>query len=411
MITRLALLFVATAAPHAASGQTTHFDVSVGQYSSGVISPTKVDEVLAATQAVFVAVSGPGDVSCDVAFARSGGVAVTSAAVGEILSFPLGDIPAGFPTIMIFKAITTCGDSSVPDGFSIAGCARPNGPVAVIRHSAESVIWAHELGHSQGLSHHPDLTNFMYKQAALGHDFVTSGQCQAFRSGQDTPILVETPSVTVHIDELLAQIWIEGPPVDAIMALSPADIDVARRVLQGEEFHKWANALTILGLRGSSDDIPIFQKILDFPNPFPEDDGIDPVTEAKKTLPFALAYFAITTNNSEAVNILGDLSDSTSNANRISNVGPPDSANANAASEVIRLNATIGLAMAAPLVEGAAGRLENANAVLVAQDQGAAVIDPFAIEPGPFVDGLAELSAMVKEKGLLAVLSAQSDPN
>ncbi len=380
-----------TAAAGAAHSATT-FDVSVWGFAGNTITDQRIDQILNDATRLFQDVDGDGDTACALTLVRSGSYDSFPANWGSVLSQSLSALTPNDRTVSIFSQITRCGDTEIPAGFTILGCARPGGPVTVIRHSKEAVIWSHELGHGQGLSHHPDTNNFMFKEAALHRRFVTTPQCNAFLSGQDVPIVEasETAPQDVPVGDLLDEVWVEGPPFARITEAPAELVTLSREAIEAKRFDQWANAITILGLRGDPDDFRFFETVLREPIEV-EPDVPSPIVEAKVAAPLALGYWGARLADPRATEALNQLAApaSATEATGLSNL----ERGADSVTPIMT-NAMIGLAIAS-------AKSEVANSALIeAKTRAERGEMNLQVDNADFFAGLDRLKAEIAARGL-----------
>jgi hypothetical protein len=377
----------------------TIFDVSVWGHGGSTINDGKIDAILADASRLFQEIDAPGDIECALDLRRSGSYDTFPAAWGKVLAASLASLTPNERTVGIFDQITLCGDTTIPAGFTILGCARPGGPVTVIRHTKETIIWAHELGHGQGLSHHNDTRNLMYKEAALDRRSVTQAQCDAFVSGQDTPLveLVDgTPegSPDQPLGAMLDEVWVEGPPFARILEAPEELVDLSRSAVADRQFDKWANAITILGLRGNVEDFEFFETVLREPVEIAEGEP-SAIAEAKVATPLALGYWGVQTGDIRAAELLQQLTDIGAAA-EITGLATGERGAGSAVPVVT--NAYVGLAIAAAKLDVAREVIAGARSVR------GALSEQLQIDGDTFVAGLEALSNAVAERGLVPYL-------
>jgi len=109
--------------------------------------------------------------------------------------------------------------------------------------------------------------------------------------------------------------WVDGAPIEAIKNLSETDLDSVRQVLRGSPNRYWSQAIGVLGVAGSANDVPLIKSALDLPMPAvgPVADretirAVRNLTSIKLAAPLALGILANRTKSSQAVDILKETS-------------------------------------------------------------------------------------------------------
>lgn len=236
----------------------------------------------------------------------------------------------GHNSVYIVEDIDWCGDNPPRP---ILGCSAPGGPIVVTRHPAAALLWAHEIGHGQGLEdRRSPRRNVMYYRNGGGRQ-VDAGQCDAYRTAQVFPLgeagpgeqppelsnsdrLLDmqsraraaatepeaAPEGAEALPEFLGELWMHGAPVSEILALSAEEVDATRDVLRSDRHELWPNAVLVLGLRGSGEDMALLQQVLDAPVA-----GDEWVALAKVNVGLAAGYMANLTGFEEPAAALVEL--------------------------------------------------------------------------------------------------------
>jgi hypothetical protein len=122
-------------------------------------------------------------------------------------------------------------------------------------------------------------------------------------------------NLTPQAYRIIGAPWVDGAPIEAIKKLSEPDLDSVRQVLRGSPNRYWSQAIGVLGVAGSAQDVTLIKSALDLPMP-----AVDPaadretiravrnLTSIKLAAPLALGILANRTKSSQAVDILKDTS-------------------------------------------------------------------------------------------------------
>jgi len=174
--------------------------LAIRTHSSTSLSATEATQVASDATAVVTNGSGSaGDVACPVhftvesqdGFVTGDGIVnsgfdynalFSSTALPTLTGFTE---PAGAPMtrqVRVISEIRWCGAIVAS---SIAGCSdEPGLRMVVVRRGSdrEGILWAHEAGHTRGLSHRSDsLLALMYETILPGHDQLEASECTKYR--------------------------------------------------------------------------------------------------------------------------------------------------------------------------------------------------------------------------------------
>jgi hypothetical protein len=206
-----------------------------------------------------------------------------------------------------------------------------------------------------------------------------------------------TPLSEEELREFLGATWLYLEyEVPVIQALSEEQIDQVRSILASDEEELWANALTTLGLRGTSEDITLFESILR------HEGRSEAVREAKLAVPQALGFLSYTAESTDAVALLAQMSIPQGNSAFL-NADTFEELESDA--RIMALTAGRGLAVAA-----AAGH-ESAEIAgfnqMMSVDRGAFSLN---VEMG-FFEGNNRLEDAIRDRGLIEFLTLGADPH
>ena len=289
-------------------------DIRLGHHSGMSLSTKDADTLIGQMNGVMAYSKPP----CDVRFRRNGAPAKYNSALPSIVSSKaaFNSFASSPYSVHIVEAIYWCGGPS--SGGVMLGCASHGGPVLVVRSSKLARATVHEIGHAQELGHSPTVSNLMYRSLTPTSRDVNAVQCsdaygkaQTFAldgddagpTPQDEPIeALPTPTNDDELRAFLQSGWLyPDAAIPAILALSPEQVQTVRGHLAGDDQTTWANALTVLGLRGTNDDVGLIRQVL-------ETSGSDDVLrEAKLSVPAALGYLSYTAKSKDAADLLTSL--------------------------------------------------------------------------------------------------------
>jgi hypothetical protein len=156
--------------------------LTISRYSTTSLSEGEVDlSILPSSNELLLTNDGGGDVSCSIAFHRYGSINVLSDGDGIIDDSSELATVMGVPgRIEVVNEIKWCNGPPAP-GNTITGCASGAGMV-LRRWTSEGIIWAHEYGHNQSLSHNANSGFVMYGTLQPGNRRVTQFECDAMRN-------------------------------------------------------------------------------------------------------------------------------------------------------------------------------------------------------------------------------------
>ncbi|MCG3131870.1 MAG: hypothetical protein FLDDKLPJ_02680 [Phycisphaerae bacterium] len=146
------------------------------------LTNNRADQILADMTTVARSNDGAGDIECDVEFQRDGDVTSFSLGDGSIDSEADFDAVNGQPGhIKVVDQINWCGGLAP----GIIGCAPvPGDSLVVVRFTdnQEGILWLHEFGHNQGLSHRDVADVVMRSFIGVTHRRVNQPECDAIEA-------------------------------------------------------------------------------------------------------------------------------------------------------------------------------------------------------------------------------------
>ncbi len=157
------------------------YRLQIHRHNSVAITDARADEILASMTEILQTNDGAGDVACDVRFERDGNI--TTFSTGDAVINSSADFNAvnRLPgNVKVVSQINWCG------GFSpgIIGCAPvPGDSLVIVRFAAdqEGVLWVHEFGHNQGLSHRDVANAVMRPFIGTTHRRINASECASYR--------------------------------------------------------------------------------------------------------------------------------------------------------------------------------------------------------------------------------------
>lgn len=188
-------------------------------------------------------------------------------------------------SILIVDRISSCASLGGRDG-----CAVPGGPIVVDLSSSTAKnawVWAHEIGHAQGLSvgfhaydvsgHQSGSGNLMYGYY-FGHGWnMTNDECALYNAQQrfpprpagagDIPIIVEELDEEPPLDPAEQFLLYQPNQMNFTMLAENAEleeqvIDLAFEVIESRDYPFWAGAVRALGYAGGERAIGAIETVL-----------------------------------------------------------------------------------------------------------------------------------------------------
>jgi hypothetical protein len=321
-------------------------------------------------------------------------------------------------SIQVVSEISAC-PKPASSGF-ILGCARPKGPILVVKRpdrERDAQIWAHEVGHAQGLNssfsgytdaHNTVYGSLMFKSANSENWDMSKTECEQYFSAQDFPpaitaieeqiIIPELPQETMETEsnlptQLLASDWPHGFDFQWIETLGEPLLTAAETALDEGDYTLWPNAVLVVGFANSEGAFERLTRVLS------AEATDDPSTrlflnEAKANAMLAMGYLAYH-GNMQAPTILRDAM----SPNRVSAVVlvADDGRPSELIFRQIARASTVALAIAAPRSDQAASFLQDQRNF---QERGAYDI---GVDDEYFIR-LEELTSSIRERGLEALI-------
>jgi hypothetical protein len=308
------------------------------------LTNAQADAILADATTVLKTNDGEGDVSCNVEFSRSGNVSVFSTGDGSIDSQAEFNAIIGLPGyVAVVNQINWCG-SLIPN---IIGCAPvPGNSLAVVRFtsSLEGILWAHEFGHTKGLSHRNGDPNAVMNGVINSSRLrVTTDECSAFRTEAATAGTSEAGAMAVQ--DYVRQVFIGGVPYEQTSNnFGSADVPVLLSMLNDSaEEDYWANIVVVLNIIGG-------EEVVDPLIAFIEADSGGELSYAhyvaKTSALMSMGYLINRTGNEQALTYLIESADPSVWEERETNDVGPFQATVAESNQDLSKHAVLGLALA-----------------------------------------------------------------
>lgn len=253
-----------TSAAAAADGETNSastvvHDFVVSRHTTAKLTDAEADIILAQATEILAKGDSPDDVPCPVKLLRNGPVATFTAGTGTIATQRQFDEVLAQPgSIHVVIAITYCGRP----GAGIIGCAPvPGGDLAVVRYDVgiEGVLWVHEFGHNQGLSHRKGAVNVMHPYATPTSRGVNATECAAYMKprgpgigGSNAPVM-ESMDDGADVRTFVRRLYVDGMPYADASRFTQNDLPALAAILANPEDKPfWANAVGVMGAIGGA---------------------------------------------------------------------------------------------------------------------------------------------------------------
>ncbi|MFK7977108.1 MAG: hypothetical protein AB8C02_13320 [Halioglobus sp.] len=310
-------------------------DISVTRHPSVAMSDAEAEAILADFSAVVNTADSPTDYACitspnddyvpafyiidgNVGTHNGPSVVNSQADLTAVLNEP------GYAKVV--SAINWCGDF----GPNIIGCAPiPGDSFAVVRPASaiEGILWAHEFGHTVGLSHRPDSTAVMKDTINANNRDITLAECAqyiqkvnpdygnpaassaALRTSTTSAVdglrsSHVTTSTSASLLEFVRKVYPHGTPMSELASFDAGgDLPALRAMMWAEaEAHYWGNIAVALGMLGDASDV---SALVEFANQQSQrgSDAPQSVGNASAAL-MALGYLANRTGDSTAIEYL-----------------------------------------------------------------------------------------------------------
>ena len=373
-----------------ACSPTTH-ELAIDRYTTSSLTNAQADSILADATEVLQTNDGEGDVSCNVEFVRDGDVSVFTTGDGSIDSNTEFNTILGLPGyVAVVNQINWCG-ALIPN---VIGCAPvPGGSMAVVRFtsSMEGILWAHEFGHTKGLSHRNDDPNAVMNGVITSTRLrVTSDECTAFRTEAATT--GETAAAILGIEAYVRQVFIRGVPYEETRDnYSVADVPVLLAMLNdSDEAAYWANIVVVLNIIG---DETVVEPMIEF---IEADSGNELSYEqyvAKTSALMSMGYLVNRTGNEQALAYLIESANPSVWPERGAESVGPFQATVVESNQDLSKHAILGLALS--------GTAESAEALrLFQQGEGTGSDDEFQAAVESFISDALEANVQIQENGL-----------
>lgn len=370
--------------------------LSVSRHVNAALADARAEEILADATRVAGARDGEGDVACSVVLERGGAVTTFSQGNGIVNSASdFNAILAEPGHVKIVNQINWCGQFQP----NIIGCAPvPGESLAVIRFTAnqEGILWLHEFGHNQGLSHRTDRNRaVMFPSIGVDHNLLNTAECSAFRQPVGgAPLVTETfesqpqeAEGPADVRDFVRRIYVDKFPFDEAVRYEASVVPTLLTMLADEEEEAWwPNIVATLGILGDEDVAENLESFIG-----DGEGALSPVRyRGKSAAVIALGYVANRGGGDRAIGYLTAGLDPETWEERVQWTSPFHGSAAERNQELTRLS-MIGLALS--------GR-EAALASLRELERSAASVE--ALGASDLLDEALRVHRSVSDEGLLA---------
>jgi hypothetical protein len=247
----------------AGPGGVTQHRLQIQRFTTTTLTNADADSILNDASTVLQVSDGPDDVACPVALARSGDVGVFNTTDGSLDT--AAELTAVFSLPGNVKVVDDVNFCANQFNTSYIGCGQTPGASFITERftaNQEGILWAHEFGHNQGLSHRDTSTNnVMYFSIGTNRRRVNQEECNAFM-GQQGLIAMANANVRTQastaggapmpVEEFVTQIYFEGLPLAQAATYGEEEVETLLRMLDDPnmvQFHE--NIALTLGMIGS----------------------------------------------------------------------------------------------------------------------------------------------------------------
>ena len=271
-------------------------------HALGAISEARVNEILSKMETILLEPGGNPQCA-DVTFRQTQPPEEYAAGLpNSVVNGSMEELRNSGYSVNIVVQIQYCSGFVAAQGQSFSGCTRRGSrPITLKRTGAskEAYLWLHEIGHSQGLIDRPQTEEGWVMRGLLyeSNNKVSSEECDAFLGEQNFPIL-EVANDGLAFEELLKSQWSHEFPYEQIQALNEDEVQRVRDAIVNKDYAAWPNAVLILGLRGNTSDLELFEFVI---NERSEDYD---VIDAKVNVPIALGYMAVQNASTEILDLI-----------------------------------------------------------------------------------------------------------
>jgi hypothetical protein len=283
--------------------------MTVNRFHTASLTDAEARRILTDASEVFTTDDGVNDVACPMDFQLQG--AVTTFDVGDGSVDSRAEFRAVCDTggrVHVVNDLNWCGRPSS----TVIGCAdTPGSCMVVVRNSdpaIEAVLWAHEFGHNQGLSHRDDTGAVMNSIIRTSHRRVSQTECDAYRGtslrlneSESVQQPDEREQVPMDIKDFVRSRFIHGIPYEQAISYSPDVVPVLLEMLRDPQEEPYrANIIETLGMIG---DARAVQPLLDL---FSEGSGqlSERDFKVRKAVVLSLGYLLNKTESREAFEFL-----------------------------------------------------------------------------------------------------------
>lgn len=326
-------------------------------------------------------------------------------------------------SIQIVPAIVAC--PTPPVNGIILGCARPKGPILVVKRSnrqRDAQVWAHEIGHAQGLGgafsgyvegHNTEFGSLMYRAAGTANWGMIDAECDQYFRSQNFPPAVNAATEEIVLPDLpedeassneglpqqiLGADWPHGFDFAWVERIGEPLITASESAIDEADVGLWPNAVLVIGYANAEGALDRLIRVLSFEEA-EEPDRLS-LNEAKANAALSLGYLAFH-GNSDALSQLSNLTSPNLVQNSIPVLG--DGREPGEVARQIARTSTVGLAIAATQYDEAAAMLEEQR---FRQERGAFDLGV----DDQYFDSLDNITTSLRENGLRFLIDGVNLP-
>ena len=264
--------------------------IKIAQSKNEHLTNARADRIIKKMNKILTSTNFGGDQCNQLKFKRKGSVSTDDSIPEFINSKAKHDqlFNNSAYSIYVVRGISRCGSLKQDN---IGGCGLRGKSVIAIDFPNDdqiaAIVWLHEFGHTQRLSHATDGKSHITRKKALmraraahSHQSITNGECgylakssARFPTESDGASAIKVSQVALksqdkgleaaELRELLSQVRLGKYPIERLRALSLYQIGLLRSYLFNPDFvTMWPNVVDYLAITGTSSDVELFKSFL-----------------------------------------------------------------------------------------------------------------------------------------------------